>query len=136
MDVEGLSYLTTPLSEYLGSHIYESIGLDVHKTKLGVANGKVVVACKDFLGSNEVIIDYNMIKNEYDEVVEREMEKISSSSNVFSNHVLEEVLLIMEKNKYFRIIPELKERFWDMFIIDAFICNNGRNEGNWGINFK
>lgn len=133
MDVEGLSYSTTPLSEYLGSHIYESIGLDVHKTRLGVANGKVVVACKDFLGSNEVIIDYNMIKNEYDEVVEREMEKISSSSNVFSNHVLEEVLLIMEKNKYFRIIPELKERFWDMFIIDAFICNNGRNEGNWGL---
>ena len=63
MDVDGLSYSTTPISEYLGSHIYESIGLDVHKTKLGYANGKIVVACKDFLDSNEVIIDYNMIKN-------------------------------------------------------------------------
>ena len=25
------------------------------------------------------------------------------------------------------------ERFWDMFIIDAFIGNNDRNNGNWGI---
>ena len=36
MDVEGISYSTTPLSEYLGSHIYESIGLETHDTKLGI----------------------------------------------------------------------------------------------------
>ena len=133
MDVEGLSYSTTPLSEYLGSHIYESIGLETHKTKLGVANGKIVVACKDFLNSNETIIDYNMIKNEYDENVEKAIEHLSSTSNIDSNHNLEEVLLIMEENPYFKTIPELKERFWDMFIIDAFISNNDRNEGNWGL---
>ena len=133
MDVIGLSYSTTPLSEYLGSHIYESIGLDTHKTKLGFANGKIVVACKDFLDSNEIIIDYNMIKNEYDENIEKAMEKLSSSSNIDSNHNLEEVLLIMEENSYFKDIPELKMRFWDMFIIDAFISNNDRNEGNWGL---
>jgi len=133
MDVDGLSYSTTPLSEYLGSHIYESIGLETHETKLGVANGKVVVACKDFLGSNETIIDYNMIKNEYDENVEKAIEHLSSSSNLDSNHDLEEVLLIMEENPYFKSIPKLKERFWDMFVIDAFISNNDRNEGNWGL---
>ena len=133
MDVKGLSYSTTPLSEYLGSHIYETIGLKTHETKLGIANGKVVVACKDFLNSNETIIDYNMIKNEYDENVERAIEQISSSSNLDSNHNLEEVLLIMEQNPYFKSIPELKERFWDMFVIDAFINNNDRNEGNWGL---
>lgn len=33
MDVEWLSYSTMPLSEYLGSHIYKSIGLEVHETK-------------------------------------------------------------------------------------------------------
>ncbi|MBQ7140346.1 MAG: CtkA family protein [Bacilli bacterium] len=133
MDVEGLSYSTTPLSEYLGSHIYESIGLETHKTKLGLANGKIVVACKDFLNSNETIIDYNMIKNEYDENVERAIEHLSSNSNIDSNHDLEEVLLIMEENPYFKSILELKERFWDMFVIDAFINNNDRNEGNWGL---
>ena len=133
MDVKGLSYSTTPLSEYIGSHIYDSIGLETHKTKLGIANGKVVVACKDFLNNNEVIIDYNSIKNEYDENVEKAMENLSSSSNIDSNHDLEEVLLMMEKNPYFKLFPELKERFWDMFIIDAFINNNDRNEGNWGL---
>ena len=133
MDVQGLSYSTTPLSEYLGSHIYESIGLETHETKLGCANGKIVVACKDFLDSNEIIIDYNMIKNEYDENVERAIEHLSSSSNLDSNHDLEEVLLIMEENPYFKSIPELKMRFWDMFVIDAFISNNDRNEGNWGL---
>lgn len=133
MDVKGLSYSTTPLSEYLGSHIYESIGLKTHETKLGFANGKIVVACKDFLDSNEIIIDYNMIKNEYDENVERAIEHLSSSSNKDLNHDFEEVLLIMEENPYFKSIPELKERFWDMFVIDAFIGNNDRNEGNWGL---
>lgn len=133
MDVEGLSYSTTPLSEYIGSHIYESIGLETHETKLGFANGKIVVACKDFLSSNEVIIDYNMIKNEYDENVEKSLEHLSSSSNIDSNHNLEEVLVIMEENPYFKSISELKRRFWDMFVIDAFISNNDRNEGNWGL---
>ena len=133
MDVDGLSYSTTPISEYLGSHIYESIGLDVHKTKLGYANGKIVVACKDFLDSNEVIIDYNMIKNEYDENIEKATEQLSLSSDINLNNDLEEILLIMEQNSYFKSIPELKMRFWDMFVIDAFISNNDRNEGNWGL---
>ena len=133
MGVDGLSYSTTPISEYLGSHIYESIGLDVHKTKLGYANGKIVVACKDFLDSNEVIIDYNMIKNEYDENIEKATEQLSLSSDINLNNDLEEILLIMEQNSYFKSIPELKMRFWDMFVIDAFISNNDRNEGNWGL---
>lgn len=133
MDVVGLSYSTTPLSEYLGSHIYESIGLDSHDTKLGIANGKIVIACKDFLETNEIIIDYNSIKNEYDEAVETAIEHLSSTSSINSNNDLEEILLIMDKNPYFKSYPELKLRFWDMFVIDAFINNNDRNEGNWGL---
>ena len=43
-----ISYTTSPLSEYLGSHIYESIGIDVHKTILGFKDKKLVVACRDF----------------------------------------------------------------------------------------
>lgn len=133
MDVEGISYSTTPLSEYLGSHIYESIGLETHDTKLGIANGKIVVACKDFLNFKEAIFDYNSIKNEYDETVEKELKNLSSTSSIDSNNDIEEVLLIMENNPYFKSNKELKQRFWDMFVIDAFISNNDRNEGNWGL---
>ena len=132
MDVEGISYSTTPLSEYLGSHIYASIGLETHETRLGIANDKVVVACKDFLGSSEVIIDYNAIKNEYDENIEKAIETLSSSS-LDSNNDIDEISLVMDNNLYFKSLPKLKERFWDMFVIDAFISNNDRNEGNWGL---
>ena len=31
------------------------------------------------------------------------------------------------------MVPELKERFWDMFIVDELISNNDRNDGNWGL---
>lgn len=48
MDVIGLSYSTSPLSEYLGSHIYELLGIDTHETKLGYANNKIVVDVKTF----------------------------------------------------------------------------------------
>lgn len=132
MDVQNLSYATTPLSEYIGSHIYKSIGIDVHDTRLGISNGKLVVACKDFLNSSEVIFDYNAIKNEYDENVEEAIEDLRSSS-IDSNNDIEEVFVIMDKNPYFKSIPELSQRFWDMFVIDAFISNNDRNEGNWGL---
>lgn len=43
-----LSYSTGPLSEFIGSHIYEILGFDVHKTVLGYDNDKLVVLCKNF----------------------------------------------------------------------------------------
>ena len=30
-------------------------------------------------------------------------------------------------------VKELKEKFWDMFIIDSLIGNKDRHNGNWGI---
>ena len=48
MEVKGISYTTTPLSEYLGSNIYDLIGIPAHETRLGVYDNKLVVACKDF----------------------------------------------------------------------------------------
>ena len=32
-----------------------------------------------------------------------------------------------------RGIPGVLERFWDMFVVDAFLKNPDRNNGNWGI---
>lgn len=132
MNVEGLSYTTTPLSEYLGSHIYEIVGIDTHKTMLGVANGKLVVACQDFLKRGEEIVDFNAIRNNYNENMEKYLEERKSSQFNRSEN-LEDVIYITEHNQYFKKVPELKERFWDMFVMDAFISNNDRNEANWGL---
>ena len=132
MDVEGLSYTTTPLSEYLGSHIYEILGIDTHETILGFCDGKIVVACKDFLNETEEIIDFNAIKNSYDKDLEQYLEKRNSS--LFNQHDnLEDILYLMKHNEYFEKVPNLKENFWDMFLVDAFINNNDRNEANWGL---
>lgn len=47
-----ISYTTSPLSEYIGSHIYQILGYPVHETKLGTKDNKLVVACKDFTDSH------------------------------------------------------------------------------------
>ena len=65
MDVTGLSYTTSPISEYIGSHIYKLLGFDTHETKLGIASEKVVVACKDFKEKGEELYEFREIKNEY-----------------------------------------------------------------------
>ena len=132
-DEMGLSYTTAPLSEYLGSKIYESIGIDVHKVKLGILDNKLVVACQDFLSSTEVIIDYNALKNEYDEKTIKIIEEYSSVSSKENDNSFEELLIVMNNNPYFKKIPELITRFWTMFIIDGLLANNDRNDGNWGL---
>lgn len=40
----------------------------------------------------------------------------------------------MEHNPLFIKMSELENRFWDMFIVDALIGNNDRNNGNRACN--
>jgi hypothetical protein len=58
----GASYSTSPLSEYIGSHIYEILGYDVHETILGERNNKIVVACCDFTNGGN-LLTIRAIKN-------------------------------------------------------------------------
>lgn len=51
-----MSYSISPLSEYIGSHIYKSVDIPVHKTMLGIRDNKLVVACKDFRNDISKII--------------------------------------------------------------------------------
>ena len=126
-----VKFSSNALFEYLGSHIYEIIGIETHKTMLGYLNGKIVVACKDFLSNTEEIMDFNAIKNNYDPKMD---EYLNRNSSKFERTIdLDEVLYLMQNNRFFKEVPELKKRFWQLFIIDAFISNNDRNEANWGL---
>ncbi len=127
-----ISYTTTPLSEYLGSHIYKSIGIDVHETILGVKDEKVVVVCKDFKKEENEFYEFREIKNDYVEGLEDKINNLSSTSSKDSIDI-DEIMLIMNNNPTFTNNIELVDRFWDMFIIDSLIGNNDRNNGNWGI---
>ncbi len=57
-----LSYSNSPVCEYIGSKIYEIVGLPVHNTILGTRNNKIVVACKDFLGKEDRLYEFDKIK--------------------------------------------------------------------------
>ncbi len=132
MDRVQISYMTSPLSEYIGSHVYESIGIPVHETLLGEYKGKIVVACRDFCQNpGERLDEYESIKNDYVEGLEEKISSLSSRSEGKTD--INEVKLVMDSNELFKQLPELKERFWDMFVVDAFIGNNDRNNGNWGV---
>lgn len=62
-----MSYTNGCISEYLGSHIFEIVGIPVQKTMLGTfkKNGKekIVVACKDFTSHDTVLQDFASLKN-------------------------------------------------------------------------
>ena len=128
-----IPYVLSPLSEYIGSNIYTVLGIDTHETLLGILDKKVVVACLDFRNKFEDFVDYNHLKNKYVKEVENELLKLPLSSPSLRTTNLDELNIVINNNSIFKEHPELKTRFWDMFIIDAFIGNNDRNEGNWGM---
>ena len=53
----GLTY--NYVSEYLGSHIFQSIGIPVQETFLGTYDGKNVVVMKNFLEPEDSLIAFN-----------------------------------------------------------------------------
>ena len=126
------SYSTTPLSEYLGSHIYDILGFDVHHTILVERHGKIAVACKDFAIEDD-LIEIRTIKNyENEELTEILGQSFSSTG---SEHTvdLNELLLHLKYNKILNQVNGIQERFWEQAVVDIFINNNDRNNGNWGI---
>ena len=58
-----------------------------------------------------------------------------SISEIGSEHLvsLNEILIHLDYNPALNNISGIKDRFWDCVIIDGFINNSDRNNGNWGI---
>lgn len=135
MDVSDLSYTTSCLSEYLGSHIYQILGYDVHETLLGIRNHKIIVACKDFCAEHVELREIRTLKNIYNEELQNKLDTELDSTD--SSHIvdLNELLIHLDYNPVLASIPNLKERFWECVVIDLFINNNDRNNGNWGLLF-
>ena len=59
--------------------------------------------------------------------------EMSEYSGTGSETYLDEVLATIANEQTFQLVDGVVERFWDMFVIDAFIGNNDRNNGNWGL---
>ncbi len=132
--VTGLSYVTSPLSEYIGSQIYRILGYCVHETMLGICfdgkREKVVCACKDFINNDklELLIPYTALRNDTNPLIMgRNDESNCSPSNI------NEIIFQLDHNEILSKIDNSKERFFEVLIIDMLINNNDRNEDNWGV---
>ena len=119
-----MSYANSCISEYIGCHIFNSVGIAAQETLLGIyrKNGaeKIVVACKDFTSPGIVLQDFASLKNTV----------INSGHSGYGTE-LSDITQAMEDQTAFS--PALlKQHFWDMFIVDALIGNWDRHNGNWG----
>ena len=119
-----LSYTNSCTSEYLGCHIFNMLGVEAQETLLGQyeyhGKTRVVVACKDFTTSNTMIVDFASVKNQI----------IDSDSNGYGTELSDILSTIQNQNV---INPkDLEKHFWNMFVVDAFLGNFDRHNGNWG----
>lgn len=121
---DNLSYANSCVSEYLGCHIFNMIGIKAQETILGSYeyNGvnRVSVACKDFEKDGYKLMDFASVKNQI----------IDSKSNGYGTDIIDIVETIEKQNLIDPI--ELSNHFWNIFVIDALIGNWDRHNGNWG----
>ena len=119
-----LSYANGCFSEYIGCHIFQSVGIQAQETLIGTftQNGtqKIVVACKDFTTPGIVLQDFASLKNQI----------IDSQGNGYGTELADIEQTFNEQTSIDPFI--LEDYFWDMFIIDALIGNWDRHNGNWG----
>lgn len=115
----GLTY--NYISEYLGSHIFQSIGIPVQETFLGTYDGKNVVVMKNFLEPEDALVAFNGVG---ESSLERDKE--------LYQYTYEDITAMLTENMKSTNVAETIERFWDMLIVDALIGNFDRHGGNWG----
>ena len=119
-----MSYTNGCVSEYIGCHIFNEIGITAQETLLGTYNlngkEKIVVACKDFAFGGKQLLDFASIKNQV----------VDSANNGYGTE-LSGIIEGIDKQKSFDAVT-LRNYFWDMFIVDALIGNWDRHNGNWG----
>ena len=113
------------LTEYISCMIFKSTGIPVQYVLLGTytkCSGKVVtvVACKDFAAYEYKYQNFASLKN-------LNIDSKRSCYDTDLNSILSDI-------EYQNAIDSrvVSEWFWDMFIVDALICNPNRNNANWG----
>ena len=109
------------VSEYLGSHIFQLLGIPVQETFLGTYEGKNVVVMKNFLEPEDDLVAFNGVG---ESSLERDKE--------LYQYTYEDITAMLRENMKSTNVEETIDRFWDMFIVDALIGNFDRHGGNWG----
>lgn len=124
-----ISYINNAFSEYVGSNIFKICGFETQNTVLGTyiynEKEKIVCGCEDFTDENHILYEFEnlVLSANPDKKIETELSDIME--------VIEEIKMM---SKIHIIINDnMKEKFWDMFIMDSLIGNTDRHNGNWGL---
>ncbi|MCR5458008.1 MAG: HipA domain-containing protein [Clostridiales bacterium] len=120
------SYINNALSEYIGSHIAQSMGLTTHETKLGVFNNEIVVGCKDFRFQNSIAII------EFSEYVRAKYNSFEVKQSIKLNQIYD-TLKDPKSEIPDTLQKELIARYWDTFVVDALVGNVNRSTDDWGL---
>lgn len=118
-----ISYINNVYSEYIGTKVFEICGFETQKVELGTydkdGKSRYVCGCEDFTNSEVKLVEFEKFEN------------ASIEPNPFKRE-LKDIFHIVESGVYNINLKELKEKFWEMFIIDCLIGNTDRHNGNWG----
>lgn len=124
-------WLQSPVCEYIGSKIYASLGIPTQEVMLGVREGQLVCACRDFTEGAR-LLDFSQIKNAADGDLLERGNGSHRGGELFSN-----VFRAIGTSEIFDGIREqMYERFWDMFVADTFLLNDSRSNEDWGLLVK
>lgn len=120
---KNVSYKNNTYSEYVGSNIFNLVGFETQNTILGKYNyngkEKIVCACEDFTDNNHIL---------------HEFESLALSINPERKIATEiyDIMKVIEESANLIDVELVKQKFWDMFVIDSIIGNTDRHNGNWG----
>lgn len=115
----GLRFNT--ISEYIGSHIYQMLGIKCQNTYLGTYKGENVVACKDFVTDGYQFVPFNDVG---ESTIEEDKELYQYS--------YEDIMALLSNNKKLTDVEETISSFFEIYIVDALLGNFDRHGGNWG----
>ena len=119
------SSVNNVISEYISSHISQSIGLPTHETVLGTYDNELVVGCKDFRDKNGLqIVEFaEYIRAKYDS---KDVKRVVNLNQIY------ETIKDPHNDLSESLQQESIKRYWDTFVVDALVGNFDRHIGNWG----
>ncbi len=119
---KNISYINNAFSEYIGSNVFKICGFETQNTILGKyqykGREKIVCACEDFTDEEHILYEFENLA-------------LSINPDKKIETELSDIMEVIEESKMINGV-EIKEKFWNMFVIDSLIGNTDRHNGNWG----